>query len=157
MAVAVSVDYINPFLIASTSVLRDMCAIEVQIGKPYRKETVFTEDQFLIMVGITGAMSGQVIFCFPNEVALEIASKMCMMPMDELNDLAKSAIGELCNMILGNTATVISTKGIEIDITPPTMCTGNVLFNNDYAVNMCIPLTYEGNKTIEINVAIKGD
>ena len=155
MAVAVSVDYINPFLIASTSVLRDMCAIEVKIGKPYRKETVFTDDQFLVMVGITGEMSGQVILCFPNPVALEIASKMCMMPMEELNDLAKSAVGELCNMILGNTATVISTKGIEIDITPPTMCTGNVLFNNDYAVNMCIPLTYDDGKTIEINVAIK--
>ena len=157
MAISVSVDYINPFLIASTSVLLDMCAIEAKLGKPYRKDTAFTDDQFLIMVGITGAMSGQVIFCFPNSVALDIASKMCMMQLDELNDLAKSAVGELCNMILGNTATVISTKGIAIDITPPTMCTGNVQFNSDHVVNMCIPLNYEDGKTIEINVAIKGD
>ena len=78
MAVSVSVDYINPFLIASTSVLRDMCSIQAKLGKPYRKDTAFTDDQFLIMVGITGAMSGQVIFCFPNAVALDIASKMWM-------------------------------------------------------------------------------
>ena len=42
MAISVSVDYINPFLIASTSVLRDMCAIEAKLGKPYRKDTAFS-------------------------------------------------------------------------------------------------------------------
>lgn len=157
MAVSVSVDYINPYIIASSSVLRDACSIEAKLGKPYRRETDFTAEQFLIMVGITGAMTGQIIFCFPNQVAIDIASKMCMMQLAELDDLAKSAVGELCNMILGNTATIFSTKGIAIDITPPTMCTGNVSFNHNYAVNMCIPLNYEGGKAIEINIAVKSD
>ena len=30
----VNVDYINPFLMAATHVLRDMCFIETKIGKP---------------------------------------------------------------------------------------------------------------------------
>lgn len=153
MAVTIMADYINPFLIAATRVLKDICFIDAKVGKPYRKETEFTKDQFLIMVGITGEMAGQVILCFPNEVALDIASKMCMMPIDELNELAKSAICELCNMILGNTATVYSTKGIAIDITPPTMCTGSVKFISDRALNICIPMSYEDTKSIEINVA----
>jgi chemotaxis protein CheX len=157
MPATINADYINPFLIASASVLKDMCFVDAKVGKPYTKSTAFTDDKFLIMVGITGAMAGQVILCFPNNVALDIASKMCMMQLDELNELAKSAISELCNMILGNTATVFSTKGIAIDITPPTMCTGNMTFMSDRALNICIPLTYEEGKSIEINVAIKGD
>jgi len=151
----INADYVNPFLIASTKVLKDMCGITATVGKPYVRENEYTNDKFLIMVGVTGEMAGQVIYCFPLEVALDIASRMCMMPMTELNELAQSAVCELCNMMLGNTATVFSTKAIAIDITPPTMCTGTVKFFSDRASNICIPLCYDTDKAIEINVSIK--
>lgn len=157
MAGTVNADYINPFLLASTRVLKDMCFIDAKIGKPYIKTTDFLDDKLLIMVGVTGEMAGQVILCFPNAVALDIASKMCMMPLTEMNELAQSAICELCNMILGNAATVFSTKGIVIDITPPTMCKGTVSFKNSSSItNICIPLQYDADKVIEINVSIRG-
>lgn len=153
----ISADYINPFLIAATKVLKDMVMIDAKVGKPYTKEAVIADHALLIMLGVTGEMSGQVILSFDNNVALDIASKMCMMPINDLDDLSKSAICELCNMILGNTATVFSTKGIGVDITPPTMCTGSVKFTNNFAANICIPLVYGEGNTIEINVAIKGN
>ncbi len=155
MAATINADYVNPFLIASTKVLQDMCGIQAKVGKPYRRENEYTNDQFLIMVGVTGEMAGQVIYCFPTHVALDIASKMCQMPLAEMDELAKSAVCELCNMMLGNTATVFSTKAIAIDITPPTMATGTVKFFSEKAPNICIPLSYEGDKAMEINVAIK--
>lgn len=151
----INADYINPFLIAATKVLKDMVFIDAKVGRPYTKEAVFGEKSLLIMLGVTGEMTGQVILDFDNSVALDIASKMCMTQLAELNEFAESAISELCNMILGNTATVFSTKGIEIDITPPTICRGTVSFKNNYAVNICIPLNYSDDKKIEINVAIK--
>jgi len=58
-------------------------------------------------------------------------------------------------MIMGNTATIFSTKGVGIDITPPTLCSGNVSFSNNFSQNVCIPLVYDDSKVIEINVAIK--
>lgn len=152
----INADYINPFLVASTRVLKDMVFLDTKLGKPYISDMKFQDDAFLIMLGLTGEIKGQVILCFKNEIALDIATKMCMMPMTEMNELAQSAICELCNMILGNAATVFSTNGIVIDITPPTMCRGNVEFSTDYAANICIPIVYEDNKTIEINVSIKG-
>lgn len=151
----INADYINPFLIAATKVLKDMVFLNAKIGKPYMKEAVFGDKNLLIMLGVTGEMSGQVIISFEKSIALDVASKMCMMQFSALDELAESAIGELCNMILGNTATVFSTKGIEIDITPPTMCKGTVTFTNNYAANICIPLIYEEDKVIEINVAIR--
>ena len=157
MAAQIKADFINPFLVASTSVLQNICFVEAKLGKPYIKDTAFTDNEFLIMVGVTGDMKGQVILCFPNEVALDIASKMCMMQLPALDEIAQSAVSELCNMILGNAATVFSTKGIVIDITPPTRCMGNVNFSNPDTTNICIPIIYEENKQIEINVAIRGD
>lgn len=153
----VNADHINPFLLASTKILKDMCFLDAKVGRPFIKSPAFFEDTLLIMIGFTGEMRGQVMIAFENHIACDIASKMIMMPVTEMDELARSAIGELGNMIMGNTATIFSTKGIAIDITPPTVGNGTITFTTNYASNICIPLTYEDNKTIEINIAIKGD
>ena len=154
----VNVDHINPFLVASTKVLKEMCFVDTKIGKPYIKNPAFFQDTLIILIGFTGEMRGQAMIAFENAIACDIASKMIMMPVTEMDELAKSAISELGNMIMGNTATVFSTKGIAIDITPPTVANGSMSFSTTYASNICIPLTYDDdNKQIEINIAIKGD
>ncbi len=154
---ALNVDHINPFLMASTKILKDMCFVDAKVGKPFVKDPVFLDNTLVILIGITGAMKGQVMIAFEHNVACDIASKMIMMPINQLDEMSRSAICELGNMILGNTATIFSTKGIEIDITPPTVGSGTMSFTNNYARNICIPLNYEENKTIEINIAMKGD
>jgi chemotaxis protein CheX len=152
-----NVEHINPFLMASTKILKEMCFVDAQVGKPYMKDPVFLDDTMVILIGITGEMRGQVMIALEHLVACDIASKMIMMPITAMDEFARSAICELGNMIMGNTATIFSTKGIAIDITPPTVGNGTMSFTNNYAQNVCIPLIYDGNKTITINVAIKGD
>ena len=121
----INVNHINPFLMAAGTILRDACQMEMSIGKPYVKTTEFGEDSVIIMIGITGEMRGQVMIAMKTTKACEIASKMMMgMPVPELDEMAMSAISELGNMIMGNAATILSTKGIGIDITPPTLCRG---------------------------------
>lgn len=151
-----NVEHINPFLTAAASVLRDF-GIETKMGKPVVKKAAFENDSLIIMIGVTGEMKGQVMIAFERETACEVASKMMMMPVTELNEMSTSAICELGNMILGNSATIFSTKGIGIDITPPTMCFGDVVFSTDYAANISIPLLFSDGKSIEINVSIKGE
>jgi CheY-specific phosphatase CheX len=63
-----------------------------------------------------------------KKVGLEIASGMMGgMQLAELDEISKSAISELTNMILGNTATILYNKGINIDITPPSFLMGENL------------------------------
>lgn len=152
-----SAEHINPFLMAATKILKDMCYIEADIGKPFVKTTEFKDNTLVIIIGVTGEIRGQLMISFNYDIACDIASKMMMMPVTELDEISTSAICELGNMIMGNTATVFSTKGIGIDITPPTLCQGNVSFTSTFTKNICIPLIYEGNKTIEINVAMRGE
>lgn len=153
----INVDHINPFLIASSKIFKEMCYIDSKVGRPFVRDPIFLDNTILIIIGFTGKMKGQVMIAFEQEVALDIASKMIMMQVTEMDDFAKSAISELGNMILGNAATIFSTQGIEIDITPPTLGTGTMSFTHSYSKNICVPFEYEENKRIEINIAVKGD
>ena len=126
------------------------------MGKPYIKQAEFSSNAVIIMIGITGAMRGHVLIALDYEKALKVASKMMMgMELKELDTMAISAVGELGNMIMGNAATIFSTKGIGIDITPPTICRGdNIVVAQAYTQNICIPLN--GNDVaMELDVAIK--
>lgn len=108
-----SVEYINPFLMAATSVIKDICQVDMKIGRPYVKTTEFASDSVIIMIGVTGEVRGQVLMSFPEAHALHVASKMMMgMPVTALDDMSASAINELGNMMMGNAATILSTKGI---------------------------------------------
>lgn len=148
-------DYINPFLMAATGIMKDACQVDLNIGKPYVKTNEFGEESAIIMIGLTGQLKGQVLLAFTMQSALDAASKMMMgMPVTALDDMAKSAISELGNMIMGNAATMLSQKGVIVDITPPSLAIGAVNIVTTYAQNICVPLEGGGIK-MEINVAIK--
>ncbi len=154
----INVDHINPFLMAASSIMRDACQMEMKIDKPYVKTTEFESDSVIIMIGVTGEMRGQVLIALTNSKACEVASKMMMgMPVPELDDMAMSAISELGNMIMGNAATILSTKGIGIDITPPTVCRGAMKISQSYAKNICIPMKNGDDLVLELDIAVKGD
>jgi len=158
MANLVDVNTINPFLSSAVSVVQKTSQIQMTIGKPSVKETNFTDNSVLIMLGVTGQLEGQVIFEIKEENAKLLASKMMMgYEVPELDSMAMSAISELGNIIMGNSATEFFSKGITIDITPPTVAKGNVVISRQYAVNLCIPLYKEdGQELISMNIAIRG-
>lgn len=148
-------EHINPFLVSATRILKDMCFIDSKIGKPFLTDCQFGEDSVIIVIGVTGEMRGQVLIEMKLNVACDIASKMCMMPVTQMDDLSKSAIGELGNMIMGNAATIFSTKGIGIDITPPVLAMGNMSISSFQSKNICIPLVYDADKQIGVNIALR--
>jgi chemotaxis protein CheX len=134
------VEYINPFVKASKEVFKMTMNLDLQIGKPYVKKTPFSLKDVVLVVGITGEIKGQVIISLDIDVAKQIASKMMMgMEVSEFNEMAKSAISELGNMIMGNSATLIANNGITIDITPPTIMVGksiNLSFNDSVTIGL---------------------
>ena len=68
-----------------------------------------------------------------------------------------SAICELGNMIMGNAATIFSTKGIGIDITPPTVCVGNMTITSTASQNISVPLVLNDGRQIEVYISVKED
>ena len=152
----INVQYINPFLMAASSIIKDTCQLQLKVGKPYIRTTEFTNDSVVIIIGITGAMRGQVFLGMDTSTACNIASRMMMgMPVETLDDMANSAISELGNMIMGNAATIFANQKILIDITPPTLCRGSLKISTPNTQNICIPLVSEEGIQIDMDVAIR--
>ena len=147
-------EHINPFLMTAKKILQDVCFVEVAIQKPVLKEARFSKDDWVIIIGVTGEMRGQVLIAMSEKNACAIASKMCMTEIKQIDDFASSALSELGNMIMGNASTVFSSSGIGIDITPPTLSHGEVSFTSTYAKSLCVPMVFDGGG-IDLFLALK--
>jgi len=147
-------EHINPFLMTAKKILQDVCFVEVAIQKPVLKEASFGKDDWVIIVGVTGEMRGQVLIAMSEKNACAIASKMCMTEIKAIDDFASSALSELGNMIMGNASTVFSSSGIGIDITPPTLSHGEVSFTSSYTKSLCVPMVFDGGG-IDLFLALK--
>lgn len=154
----IDVNTINPFLTSAMNIIEAVSQIKSKVGKPCIKDTSFTNNAVLIMLGVTGQLEGQVILEINEESAKLLASKMMMgFEVPELTEMAMSAISELGNMIMGNAATIFSTQNRLIDITPPTVARGNVVMSRQYAANICVPLFQtDGSPLLNLNIAIRG-
>lgn len=151
-----SAEHVNVFLMAAKKVFQDMCFVDVAIQKPGLKEPAFGPDAWVIMIGVTGEMRGQVMLAMSEKHACSIASKMCMMEVQKIDDFSASALSELGNMIMGNASTVFSSKGIGIDITPPTLSNGQMSFTSTYTKSLCVPLAFD-DTVIELYLALRQD
>ncbi len=152
-----NIEYINPFIEASQTVLAQVANVDAKLGKVFLKSAPYKGESILIIVGITGKIRGQAIFTMTKEVALKIASAMMFgMPVDELNEISKSALSELTNMILGNTATLLYNKGIGIEITPPSLLFGeNLQISPSKMKTICIPLYMTDTDVLEIDISVE--
>lgn len=156
MANTLDIKYINPFLKATITILEMLGLPGGKVGKPQLSELSFDESTFLIQVGVTGAMRGQVFIRMNDERAMEIASVMMMgAPVNELDDMACSALGELGNMILGNTSTLFSTMNIIFDITPPLSMHGKKLRIQSDIPAISIPIELNGGEYIRLYICVK--
>jgi chemotaxis protein CheX len=150
------VEYVNAFIKASTEVLNNFVAEKYSVGRPFIRQNPFPTSEIVIILGITGEFKGQAVFSMGLDVAKSIASGMMMgMPVNEIDEMAKSALSELGNMIMGNSATLLFNQGIKIDITPPSLVKGtSIEISSAGMETMCVPLVSTvGN--VEFDIAIK--
>ncbi len=152
-----NIEYINPFIEASQTVLKQVADVDAKLGKVFLKSAPYRGESILIIVGITGKIRGQAVFTMTKPVAFKIASAMMFgMQVDELNEISKSALSELTNMILGNTATILYNKGIGIEITPPSLLLGeNLQISPSKMKTICIPLYLNDEEILEIDISVE--
>jgi len=108
----------------------------------------------VIIVGIVGEIKGNVAYSMDFEAAKKIASTMMMgMPVDELDEISKSALSELANMLTAGAATAFYNMEIKVDITTPTLlCGKNISINMSSSHVLCVELQAD-DIVIEANVA----
>jgi chemotaxis protein CheX len=120
-----NVQYINPFIIAASSVLEVLLGEVPQKGEIFLQAEASTSNQCNVVLGITGQIQGQVIYGMSTVTADRIVSKMLGQEIKIFDQLAASAIGEMGNMISGHAMQHLHTAGFVCDITPPTIIRAN--------------------------------
>jgi chemotaxis protein CheX len=114
--------FINPFLKSSVHVLEVLMNVRPSIGELKIKTLPIIENNIWLKIGLIGQVEGDIIFGFPEGVALKIVSGMMGgYLVTEFDEMSQSAISELGNMISGNASSLLSNEGIQIDITPPSI------------------------------------
>ncbi len=148
-------EYINPFIEASRSVFKNAANIELDLGKIYLKTDPYDTIAMMIMIGVTGDLRGRVIIYMDEAVALATVSNMMGMEITELDEIGQSALMEVCNMMLGTTATILASNEIIVDITPPTLLMGsNMKIFSNQEQTICVPLIRAEGGTVEINITL---
>jgi len=149
-------ELINPFVKANTSVISMMGATELNQKNSYLVKEVTLKDDIGIVIGVTGEIRGQVVLSFQESFAKKIVSNMMGgMPVETIDDIGKSALSELGNMILGNAATGLFENGYQIDITPPSLLSGeSVIYSTINQQIIVVPFETEmGN--LNLNISLK--
>jgi chemotaxis protein CheX len=150
------VKYINPFINVSINIVQQICNVGAKKGQIFVKNSPFIADNVVIIIGIAGDFKGQVFFTMDEKTACSIASSMMFgMEVPALDEMSKSAIAELGNMIMGNVSTEFYNEGIAIDITPPTVLVGSDMNISTKGVQtICIPIEIENGTKIMLDIVI---
>ncbi len=151
-----NVEYINPFINVSMNLIQMVCNVGANRGQIFVKDSPFMADHVVIIIGIAGEFKGQVFFSMDEETACKIASAMMFgMEVPALDEMSKSAIAELGNMILGNVSTEFYNQGVKIDITPPTVLVGTDMAISTKGIKtVCVPLVLDNGGRVEIDISI---
>ncbi len=113
--------FADMFVTAGKNIMEQVVGLSMDIKSSFSIGGLPGENtKVSIYIGVTGEFEGHTMIHMEEAMALRIASNMMGgMPVAELDEITKSAVAELGNMILGNTANLLYNKGIKIDITPP--------------------------------------
>lgn len=119
------VEFINPFVSAAFNVLEKVGKTKVNKGTLSLATSPIAGMDVNTVIGVTGDILGQVIYTMTTETAQKLASIMLMgLPIGDFDEIAKSAISELGNIITGNAATELGNAGYCCNITPPSLFMG---------------------------------
>lgn len=121
--------YINPFLESLKRVLSSFGITDVKRGNIMIKENMYVDMDITSVIGLIGGVRGNVAYSFAAGTARNIASAMMMgAQVPEMNAIARSAIGELTNMVTGTASSMLSESKVPVDITPPSIIFGSDIY-----------------------------
>jgi chemotaxis protein CheX len=148
-------EYINPFLESARMVIEQMVQIRPSTGQLSIRDIKFTDHHVWIQIGLTGHMTGDIVFGLSQTVALRIISAMMGgYVITEIDEMGKSAISELGNMISGNASTMLYNQGVHVDITPPKIMESHINAGFVTRRALAVPLIMDGIGEMEIQVLI---
>jgi len=118
------VKFLTPFVEAAKEVIQAEAKTTIQRGNLSLKRTAVTTEDISVIISLVGEVEGVVIFSLSIPTALKIVSRVIGQDFEEFDDLARSGIAELGNVITGRATMLLAKNGFNSDISPPTLIIG---------------------------------
>lgn len=150
-------EFINPFIMATTEVLSQ------ELGHPLRIDkgplalmaSYYTGNDITVMIGVTGAVQGIVMYGMCERTAKNIVSGMLKQPVPIMTEMVESAIAEMGNVITGIASRELEKAGFPCTLAPPTLISGRgVMISTINIKRLQIPLTTELGD-LDVSVALR--
>jgi chemotaxis protein CheX len=112
--------FINPFLIAFTGVMPQVGFVNIVRGKICSKEQFVDSLGVSVQVGVKSQSDGNIVFNMSEQTAKKISSVMMMgTVINTIDDMAKSAVCEVFNMVVSHASTSLNKEGFMVKVNPP--------------------------------------
>ena len=149
--------FINLFLKSIESTFIKVFQCELSLGQIYFMKNQLSEDNVAVMTGVIGNnYTGMVVYRMHNETAQRMIDFLNPDSIDSSNRLMTyESLGEIINIISGNTMSRFSENNISLNITTPSIIAGDTfeLFTLNQITLSADMLSPFG--TMEIDLAIK--
>lgn len=132
-------EHVNPFIVSAMDVLQTLGFRVERDGLRLHTSPV-SGHEVNVAIGITGDIQGQVIVGMAQATALAVARGMIPYEVPEFNELAKSSIQELTNMLGGNASSALGQLGLKTNLSVPSMFLGKeVMISTGSSQNVVVP------------------
>lgn len=116
--------YVNAFLFPAALVWESELHADLEfVGALPRRDTKTMSD-ITALVRVSGDLVGWVSYELRKKDALRVVSAMLTERVFEIDEIGRSALGEMANMITGNAATALEIAGYTCELKPPEFLTG---------------------------------
>lgn len=139
-------EFINPFIVATVEVLNQELGrpIKIEKGPLSYQESYYTSMDITVMIGVTGAVQGVVMYGLSERTAKNIVSGMLGQPVPVMDRMVESAIAEFGNVVTGIASRELEKAGYPCTLAPPTLMVGRgVMISTINIKRLHIPFTTE--------------
>ena len=141
--IGINIDYINPFIEATVNTFRTMCTIEVARDRILLKGDGAEIYGVTGVIGLAGEATGSVVLNFPAEVAKSAVGSLIGEIYNDITSEVVDGVGELTNIIAGDSKNRLSQKGYSFDIGLPKIVVGRNYVTSQSKAVPCIIILFK--------------
>ncbi len=145
---------IQLILNAAISSLTNVIPLKLEVLAPSITVQPYEQKELGVLIGLVGGIKGRLLIESPINAIDTIGQAMFGMTIE--GEMIESFTGELGNMIAGNLCTVLEKQGLVLDISPPTVMTGETKFYG-FTKAFKLPVKLETGASLNILLTIDDD
>ena len=148
-------DFVKMFIDSTTATFREVIDPVAEVDSIQMRPSPDTLGEMMVIVGLTGAAEGRVIFTLDAYTARQLVGHMMGEAPAEMNPFARSALAELASIATGKALSEINDSGSYLKMTPPLVISGTNLQSYDQELETLVVPIHTTYGDVRLNVSVQ--